>query len=166
MNKKYFTLITTLSLIASTVYAKESINYNCQLVTGKIVKIPRNPVFKFTKAKKYSKDNYPMTHTQFFIHADDGNDYKVVVDNLFYKYISPEQITSNEDVNVINDFNNRFKVGDNVSACGKTFDKNDKLGIHFVHPSNCSTTQFNGFLKINGQDITNNNSYCTSCSCK
>lgn len=138
----------------------------CTLIHGKIAKVPRQPVFRFTKAKKYSNNNYPMTHTQFFINADDGNTYKVVVDNLFYNYLSPEQLSSNEDDGVINDFNNRFKVGDDVNACGKTFEKNGKLGIHFVHPSACSTTHFNGFLRINGNAITNNAAYCGGCNCK
>ena len=166
MFNKLFMLCFFSILFTNTIFADESINYNCQLTSGTIIKEPRNPLFKFTKSKKNSSDNYPMTHTQFFIKSDDGQTHKIVVDNLFYKYITPEQAQSNEDINIINDFNHRIKIGDNVSACGKIFDKNNKLGLHFVHPSNCSKTNFNGFLKINGQDITNNKQYCTACSCK
>lgn len=138
----------------------------CTLVHGKIAKIPRHPVFRFIKAKKYSKNNYPMTHTQFFINADDGNTYKIVVDNLFYDYITSSQISSNEDDGIVSDFNNRFKVGDDVNACGKPFEKNGKVGLHFVHPSACGATKFNGFLRINGSGITNNTTYCGECACK
>ncbi len=162
---KKFILISVSFTFSATVFANEN-NYNCQLISGKIIKAPRNQLFKFTKAKKNSTNNYPMTHTQFFIQSDDNQTYKIIVDNLFYKYISPQQASSNEDVGIINDFSTRFKIGDNVSACGKTIDKNDKLAMHFVHPSNCATTHFNGFLKINGQNISNNNEYCNSCSCK
>lgn len=138
----------------------------CTLVHGKIAKIPRHPVFRFIKAKKYSNNNYPMTHTQFFITADDGNTYKIVVDNLFYSYITNSQASSNEDDGIINDFNKRFKVGNDVNVCGKPFEKNGKLGMHFVHQISCDTMQFNGFLRVNGSSITDNTKYCTACNCK
>lgn len=164
----YKKAVFVLSLAGFTIncFANQNTQYNCQLISGKIIKAPRNPLFKFTKAKKYSSDNYPMTHTQFFIQSDNGDTHKIIVDNLFYKYTTPQQASSNEEIDIINDFNHRYKVGDSVSACGKTIDKNDKLSMHFVHPSNCTSTPFNGFLRINGQDITNNRNYCNACSCK
>lgn len=143
-----------------------SYQQQCTLVDGKIVKLPRNPVFRFNSSKKYSNNNYPMTHTQFFIETGNGETYKVVVDNLFYNNLSQDQAISNSDMGIIADFNRNFKVGDNVSACGKPFDKDGKLGLHFVHPSACHETKFNGFLRINGEDITSNTKYCDSCSCK
>lgn len=158
MNKVFFLLAM---LVPFMVQAEQ-----CQLIHGKIAKIPHNPIFRFTKAKKYSNNNYPMTHTQFFIHADDGKTYKIIVDNLFYNFLSPQQLSSNYDVGIITDFNKRFKVGDDVTACGRSFDKDGKYGLHFVHPSGCETTKFNGFLRINGSNLTNNVKYCMNCNCK
>lgn|GEM_PF-2798189 len=138
----------------------------CTLISGTITQLPGKPIFKFNSAHSYSNNGYPMTHTQFFIKAGDGQTYKIVVDNLFYKDISLAQVSSLRDVGIISDFTRNYPLGSNVEVCGKVFSQNGKTGIHFVHPSACDSNAFNGFLRINGVDVTNNQNYCGNCACK
>lgn len=144
----------------------QKIPKQCTLISGTIIQLPGKPVFKFNPAKNYSNTGYPMTHTQFFIKDANGETYKVVVDNLYYRNITLAQLSSLRDVGIISDFSQNYPLGSSVEACGKVFKSNGKLGIHFVHPSGCNQNSFNGFLRINGTDIANNENYCGGCACK
>jgi hypothetical protein len=106
-----------------------------------------------------------MSHTQFYI--DSGRVvYKVVVDNLFYTNLTDIQANSHDDVGIIDDFTRRYPVGSSVEACGKVSKSGGNFALHFVHPSACDKVKFNGFLHINGQDVTANQRYCGNCGCK
>ena len=138
----------------------------CTLVSGTLVQLQGKPLFKFNTSHKFNTSNYPMTHTQFFIRSGNGETYKIVVDNLFYKNLSLAQASSVRDVGIIDDFKRSYHLGSTVEACGKVIHTSGDLGLHFVHPSGCEQTKFNGFLRINGIDVTNNLTYCGGCSCK
>jgi hypothetical protein len=138
----------------------------CTLVSGTLVQLQGKPLFKFNTSHKFNTSNYPMTHTQFFIRSGNGENYKIVVDNLFYKNLSLAQAGSVRDVGIIDDFKRSYHLGSTVEACGKVIHTSGDLGLHFVHPSGCEQTKFNGFLRINGIDVTNNLTYCGGCSCK
>lgn len=138
---------------------------SCSLVSGTLVQLQGKPLFKFNTARKFNANNYPMTHTQFFIRDSSGETYKIVVDNLFYKNLSLAQASSVSDVGIIDDFTRNYALGSSVEACGKIAQRNGDLVLHFVHPSGCGEVNFNGFLRINGVDITNNLTYCGSCNC-
>lgn len=138
----------------------------CTLVSGTLVQKKHKPVFQFNNARQYSDNGYPMSHTQFYIQDGNGLTYKIVVDNLFYNYMSGAQVNLNSDGGIIADFSRRFPLGSSVEACGKVYRRNNTLALHFVHPSGCDKTPFNGFLHINGTDITGNLAYCGGCACK
>lgn len=138
----------------------------CSLVSGTLVQLQGKPLFKFNTSSKLNLNNYPMTHTQFFIRDGSGETYKIVVDNLFYKHLSLAQASSVRDVGIVDDFTRNYALGSTVEACGKVMRRNGDIGLHFVHPSGCGKTEFNGFLRINGIDITNNLTYCGGCACK
>lgn len=157
-------LIFIALLLPGLAFADETFE-QCTLLSGTLIQLPKHPVFKFVKAAKYSRNNYPMTHIQFFIKANNEQAYKVVVDNLFYTNLTNSQAQINRDVGITADFKHRYPLGSNVEVCGKVYNKGHNPGIHFVHPSACITTKFNGFLRINGADITHNLQYCGNCGC-
>lgn len=168
MLSKFLTKLVIAAILCGSFsysYAKPA-QKQCTLINGTLIQLPGKPVFKFNSSHKYSNNGYPMTHTQFFIKTGDGQIYKVVVDNLFYKDISLAQVSSLRDVGVTTDFSRNYPLGSNVDACGKIFKNNGNPGIHFVHPSACNSTGFNGFLRINGVEISNNQNYCADCACK
>ena len=107
-----------------------------------------------------------MSHTQFYIQDGNGMTYKIVVDNLFYNYVSSAQASLNSDGGIIADFTRRFPLGSPVEACGKVYQRSSTMALHFVHPSACDKTKFDGFLRINGVEVTGNLAYCGSCACK
>lgn len=139
---------------------------SCTLVSGTLIQMPNKPVFKFNTARKVNAQNYPMTHTQFFIKDGNGETYKIVLDNLFYNNLTLAQASSAKDNGIINDLKSRYSPGSSVVACGKIFKSSGKLGLHFVHPRACEQTKFDGFLRINGNEIANNLNFCGACSCK
>lgn len=157
-------LMLTINLPAFSYAAKPP--QACSLVSGTLVQLQGKPLFKFNTSHKFNANNYPMTHTQFFIRDGSGETYKIVVDNLFYKNLSLAQASSIRDVGIIDDFKRNYALGSTVEACGKVMQRSGDLGLHFVHPSGCEQTKFNGFLRINGTDVTNNLTYCGACSCK
>lgn len=144
----------------------EKLTKPCTLVSGTIVQKGRKPVFQFYNARQYSNNGYPMSHTQFYIQDGNGMTFKIVVDNLFYDYVSSAQASLNSDGGIIADFTRRFPVGSPVEACGKIYQRSNTMALHFVHPSGCEKTKFDGFLRINGADVTDNLAYCGSCACK
>ncbi len=165
MNKVAKLVLLTLTVLPCIVFAGQ-VPLQCSLVSGKIIELPHKPVFKFMGSSKNSRSKYTMSHTQFFIEDGNGTIYKVVVDNLFYNYITNPQASINRDIGISADFKRRFPVGSSVEACGKLFQRGKNPGIHFVHPSGCAKTNFDGFLRINGADITNNLEYCGNCGCR
>lgn len=158
--------IVALMLLLSGNGFAERITKPCTLVSGTIVQKGRKPIFQFNNAHQYSNNGYPMTHTQFYIQDGNGMSYKIVVDNLFYNYVSNAQANLNSDGGIIADFSRRFPVGSPVEACGKVYQRGSVTSLHFVHPSGCDKTRFDGFLHINGVDVTGNLAYCGSCACK
>ena len=157
-------LMVAISLPAFSYAAKQP--QACSLVSGTLVQLQGKPLFKFNTAHKFNANNYPMTHTQFFIRSVNGETYKIVVDNLFYKHLSLAQASSVRDVGIIDDFNRNYALGSTVEVCGKVTRRSGDLSLQFVHPSGCEQVKFNGFLRINGMDVTNNLTYCGVCSCK
>ncbi|MEN9946066.1 MAG: hypothetical protein RLZZ293_452 [Pseudomonadota bacterium] len=168
MNKsQYLTgIIFSLGIIASPLSFANQATKSCSFVSGKLIKFENKPVFQFNRARSNNQTNYPMSHSQFFIQDSNGKIYKIVLDNLFYSNLTSAQATSNTNKGIIEDLTRRYPVGSNVDACGKLYQRHGKVGLHFVHPSACSTTKFNGFLRINSQDIANNHRYCDGCACK
>jgi predicted Zn-dependent protease len=158
--------ILSTSLLAPNISFAAKQPTACTLVSGTLVQKPHKPVFKFNAATKYSNNGYPMSHTQFYIQDGSGQLYKIVMDNLFYNYLSNAQATMNSDSGIEADFTRRFPAGSPVEACGKLYQRNNQLALHFVHPSGCEKTKFNGFLHINGVDIAANQEYCGNCGCK
>ena len=162
--------IRVLILIGGALFAANSFAakapQSCTLVSGTLVQLPQKQVFKFNKARSYNNTGYPMTHTQFYIKDAQGEIYKVVMDNLFYTNLTVAQSSMNSDAGIIDDFTRRYAVGSSVEACGKIYHRGADTGIHFVHPSGCEKTKFNGFLHINGLDVSSNSRYCNACSCQ
>ena len=153
--------------IIGQAFAKTA-NYpqECTLVAGKIIQPAGEPVFKFVKSHKYSTNNYLLTHTNFFIRGTDGNEYKIVMYNLFYTWITSMQAITNKDVGIIENMQHNYPVGSDVEACGKPFNSGGERGLHFVHSVACDKNQFSGYLRINGSDVMDNQYYCNSCNCK
>ena len=145
--------------------AIKSSSQGCVLVSGTIIQNNNEPVFKFMKSHKYNKDNYVLSHTRFFIHGFDGNNYEIMMNNLFYTWVTSSQVIANRDIGITANMRHNYPVGSDVVACGKLVHSNGQKKLHFVHPSGCYKTKFNGYLKINGSVITDNKRYCDSCSC-
>lgn len=137
----------------------------CNLVSGKLVNLPNKPLFKFTPSKRKSKNNQFLSSTQFYIKAGDGEFYKIIMNNLFYINASNAQLNTVQDIGIIADFTRRYALGNTIDACGIVRRKNKELLIEQPYPSGCSTNLFNGFLRINGENITTN-ANCIDCLCK
>ena len=164
--QKLILFILSLGLIAQSFARSAKYSQECTLVAGKIIQQPGEPVFKFVKSHKYSTDNYLLTHTNFFIRGTDGNEYKIVMDNLFYTWITSTQAITNKDIGITENMRHNYPIGSDVVACGKPFNSDGQRGLHFVHSAACDKTQFSGYLRINGSDVMDNQHYCNSCNCK
>jgi len=140
-------------------------NTQCQLISGQIIQLANHQLFTFQASAKLNQNNYPLTHTKFYVQDNSGSTYEVIVDNLFYNKLTDRQASSNKNIDILDDFNSNYKVGDNVDACGKLITKGHKPAIHFVHRSECRSNQFDGYLKIKGVNITDSSKYCNQCSC-
>lgn len=129
------------------------------------MQLNNKPVFKFNPSTRRAQLTYPLSHTQFFMRSSNGQVYRVVMDNLFYTYLSNAQAGSNRDNGIIADFTRRWPLGTAVEACGKLVASSTPT-VHFVHPSLCPATKFSGFLHLGGLDISTNTKYCSNCACK
>ena len=148
-------------------YARSNKNLQeCVLVTGKIVQNPSDPVFRFVKSHRYSTDNYVVSHTKFFINGSDGHQYEIIMNNLFYSWVSASQAITNKDIGITENMRHNYPIGSDVAACGIAFNHDGHRGVKSVHSSACDQTPFNGYLTINGSNIMDNKSYCNSCNCK
>lgn len=138
----------------------------CTLVSGSLIQMPNRPLFKFNKAHQYNVQHYPQSHTYFYIRSADNQVYKVVLDNLYYAKISLAQLSANRDVGVIADLSASYPLASNVEVCGKLNKHAGQFTISATHSSNCLLKPYDGFLRINGQEISNNQNYCSACACQ
>ena len=88
------------------------------------------------------------------------------MNNLFYTWTTASQAITNKDIGITENMRHNYPIGSDIVACGKPFNSDGQRGVHFVHSSGCDKTQFNGYLKINGSYVTDNNSFCNACNCK
>jgi hypothetical protein len=141
---------------------------SCTLISGKLIQQAGQPLFRFNNSHQKSHNGYFMTHTQFYLKSNSGQIYKVLLDNLFYLNLSPEQAISGTNLGITTELAARFSKGAPVEVCGKLFHASKgRIGVYAAHPSTCPSELINGFIRINNEDIVGDGLvYCALCACK
>ncbi len=139
----------------------------CTLLAGKLIKPQGKPLFRFNSSRRHSRTGYLMTHTQFYLQTSHGQIYKVIMDNLYYHHLSRAQADSSRNLGITAQLAHRYQVGAPVEACGKLYTgPAGEIGLKFVYFSACAEHPFQGFLRINSEDLTGDGGfYCANCAC-
>ena len=149
--------LLTISLIfTSLANASVHKSMECKLISGTIIQKQNKPVYQFMPGKKHlANGGIVVTHTKFYIRDNNGVDHAIIMNNLFYSWVSDAQAGSNRDAGVIESLLHNYPLGSNVEACGKAVASGKLRGLKSVHAS-CNGQEFNGYLKINGSNVMDN----------
>lgn len=140
-------ILIILATSSSFVFADEAASCNGDYLQGTIDVAP------YFKAGA-SQQGVELSHTHIQVNSG-GNEYDVAIDNVFANDYDQTNGSS-----VPSSLAQSLQVGQTVQLCGELYTSGG-LGIHWVH-TNCgvSSSGPNGYVVINGQNLTNNQEYC------
>ncbi|AIT09598.1 hypothetical protein LO80_06235 [Candidatus Francisella endociliophora] len=91
-----------------------------------------------------------LSHTKFNIKATDGKTYEVSVDNVFTNDYSATTIPYS--------LKERLQDNTKVQLCGEKY--TDGTGIHWVHTECPAENNVEGYVVVNGVNLTSSKQYC------
>jgi hypothetical protein len=143
--KQKIILLFTIILFSSISFADDLSAQSCagDYLEGKVT----TPL-SYVSGKKLK--NVELSHTKFHISAIDGKDYEVSVDNIFANDYSASTVPYS--------LKNRLQKGTNVKLCGEKY--SDGSGIHWVHTECPKNNNVEGFVIVNGTNLTASKQYC------